>query len=83
MALTLQPIRGVPQHSGETGTPLTTAIHRRLFSRFFSEGGETSVHRARLYLEKCIFAKSARRQRTCMYERIVRDILLIFNEFGS
>ena len=34
-----------------------------------------------LYLEKCIFAKSARRQRTCMYERIVRDISLIFNEF--
>ena len=26
-------------------TRLTTAIHRRLFSRFFSEGGGTSVHR--------------------------------------
>ena len=39
------PIRGFPQHSGETGTRLTTAIHRRLFSRFISEGGETSVHR--------------------------------------
>ena len=39
MALTLQPIRGFPQYSGETGTRLTTAIHRRLFSQFFSEGG--------------------------------------------
>ena len=28
-----------------TGTRLTTEIHRRLFSRFFSEGGGTSVHR--------------------------------------
>ena len=34
-----------------------------------------------LHLEKCFFTKSARRQRTCMYERIVRDISLIFNEF--
>ena len=34
-----------------------------------------------LYLEKCFFTKSARRQRTCMYERIVWDISLIFNEF--
>ena len=40
MALTLQPIRGCPQHSGETGTRLSSAIHRRLFSRFFlREGG--------------------------------------------
>ena len=28
-----------------TGTRLTTEIHRRLFSQFFSEGGGTSVHR--------------------------------------
>ena len=34
-----------------------------------------------LHLEKCFFSKSARRQRTCMYVRIVRDISLIFNEF--
>ena len=47
MALTLQPIRGSPQHSGETGTRLTTAIHSRLFSRFFSDRGGTSVHRLR------------------------------------
>ena len=40
MALTLQPIRGFPQYSGETGTKLTTAIHRRLFSRFFFSEGE-------------------------------------------
>ena len=33
-----------------------------------------------LHLEKCFFTKSARRQRTCMYERIVKDISLIFNE---
>ena len=33
-----------------------------------------------LHLEKCFFTKSARRQRTCMYERIVRDISLSFNE---
>ena len=40
MALTLQPIRGCPQHSGETGTRLSSAIHRRLLSRFFlREGG--------------------------------------------
>ena len=33
------------------------------------------------YLEKCFFfTKWARRQRTCMYERIVRDISLSFNE---
>ena len=38
MALTLQPIRGCPQHSGETGTRLSSAIHRRLFSRFFFWG---------------------------------------------
>ena len=45
MALTLQPIRVCPQHSGETETQLTVAIHRRLFSRFFlREGG-------RLYTE--------------------------------
>ena len=40
MAVTLQPIRGCPQHSGETGTRLSSAIHRRLLSRFFlREGG--------------------------------------------
>ena len=40
MALTLQPIRGCPQHSRETGTRLSSAIHRRLLSRFFlREGG--------------------------------------------
>ena len=40
MALTLQPIRGCPQHSGETGTRLSSTIHRRLLSRFFlREGG--------------------------------------------
>ena len=34
------------------------------------------------YLEKCFFfTKWARQQRTCMYERIMRDISLIFNEF--
>ena len=30
-----------------TGTRLTKAIHRRLFSRFLSEGGGTSVHKLR------------------------------------
>ena len=35
----LQPIRGCPQHSGETGTQLSSAIHRRPLSRFFPEGG--------------------------------------------
>ena len=35
MALTLQPIRGCPQHSGETGTRASSAIHRRLLSQFF------------------------------------------------
>ena len=35
MALTLQPIRGCPQHSGETGTRLSSTIHRCLSSRFF------------------------------------------------
>ena len=49
MALTLQPIRGCPQHSEETGTRLLSAIHRCLFSRFFlREGGHQytgySVH---------------------------------------
>ena len=40
MALTLQPIRGSPQHSGETGTRSSSAIHRRLLSQFFlTEGG--------------------------------------------
>ena len=40
MALTLQPIRGCPQHSGEMGTRLSLAIHRHLLSRFFlREGG--------------------------------------------
>ena len=40
IALTLQPIRGCPQHSGETGTRLSSAIHRRLLSRFFLREGE-------------------------------------------
>ena len=31
--------------------------------------------------KSAFFTKWARRQRTCMYERIVRDISLIFNEF--
>ena len=35
MALTLQPIRCFLSCSGETGTRLTTAIHRRLSPRFF------------------------------------------------
>ena len=40
MALTLQPVRGYPQHSGETGTLLSPPIHRRLLSQFFlREGG--------------------------------------------
>ena len=45
MALTLQPIRGCPQHSGETGTRLSSAIRRRLLSRFFLREVGTSVHR--------------------------------------
>ena len=40
MVLTLQPIRGCPQHSGETGTRLSSAIHRRLLSRFFLREGD-------------------------------------------
>ena len=44
MALTLQPIRGCPQHSGETGTRLSSEIHRRLLSRFFlREGGRLYI----------------------------------------
>ena len=40
MALTLQPIRGCPQHSGETGTRLSSAIQADgLLSRFFPGGG--------------------------------------------
>ena len=56
MALTLQPIRGSPQHSGETGTRLSSAIHRRLLSRFFLREGRrlytgyyTDFCRFRLY----------------------------------
>ena len=55
MALTLQPIRGYPQHLGETGTRLSLAIHRRLLSRYFPRGWDictqasnvTSTHLAR------------------------------------
>ena len=39
IALRLQPIRGCPQHSRETGTRLSSAIHRRLLSRFFLRDG--------------------------------------------
>ena len=39
VALTLQPIRGCPQHSGETVTQLLSAIHRRLLSLFFLRKG--------------------------------------------
>ena len=39
VALTLQPIRGCPQHSGETVTRLLSAIHRRLLSLFFLRKG--------------------------------------------
>ena len=39
MALTLQPMRGCPQHSGETGTRLSSAVHRRLLSRFLLREG--------------------------------------------
>ena len=56
MALTLQPIRGCPQHSGETGTRLSSAIHWRLLSRFFLREGRrlytgyyTDFCRFRLY----------------------------------
>ena len=47
MALTLQLIRGFPLHSGETGTRLTTAIHRRLSPRLFLRGGicTQAIHR--------------------------------------
>ena len=38
MALTLQPTRGFPQHSGETGTQIMTAIHRHISPRFFLRG---------------------------------------------
>ena len=43
IALILQPIRCFLPCSGETGTRLTTAIHRRL--SLFSEGRGASVHR--------------------------------------
>ena len=49
MTLTLQPIRGCPQHSGETGRRLLSAIHRRLLSQFFPEGQGTSVHKLQYY----------------------------------
>ena len=45
MALTLQPIRSCPQHSGETGTRLSSAIHRRLLSQFFLREGGREVTR--------------------------------------
>ena len=35
-------------YANVTGTRLTTAIHRRLFSGFFSVGVGTSVHRLNL-----------------------------------
>ena len=35
-------------YANVTGTRLTTAIHRRLFSGFFSLGVGTSVHRLNL-----------------------------------
>ena len=38
---------------------LTTAIHRRLLSRFFSEGGGTSVHRLGWGLRVCPRVKDA------------------------
>ena len=31
--------RGCPQHSGETGTRLSSAIHKRLLSRYFPREG--------------------------------------------
>ena len=34
-----------------------------------------------LHLEKCFFYTTWTRQRKCMYERIVRDVSLILNEF--
>ena len=39
MALTLQPMRGCPQHSGETVTRLSSEIHRHLLSRLFLREG--------------------------------------------
>ena len=39
MVLRLQPIRGFPLHSGETGTRLTAAIHRRLSHLLFLREG--------------------------------------------
>ena len=43
----LKPIRGCPQHSGETGTRLSSAIHRLPLSRFFPEGGGDVCTQAR------------------------------------
>ena len=41
----LQPIRGCTQHSGETGTRLSSSIHRVSCPYFFLREEGTSVHR--------------------------------------
>ena len=57
-------------------------------SSLYNAFNKAHANNIRIYLEKCFFfTKSARRQRTCREEeivrkrRIVRDISLIFNEF--
>ena len=56
MALTLQPIRCCPQHSLETRTRLSSAIHRRLLSRFFlREGGH--LYTSYCYAEVSLFTE--------------------------
>ena len=53
MALTLQPIRGCPQHSRETGTRLSSANHRSLLSRFSWGRGDVCTQAKEAKKMKC------------------------------
>ena len=49
MALTLQPIRGCPQHSEETENTITLGDSQKSPLPIFPEGGGTSVYRLRAH----------------------------------
>ena len=56
MALTLQPIRGCPQHSGKKGKTIIVGDSQTSPLLIFPEGGGTSVHRlwSRLWCENAL-----------------------------
>ena len=69
--------RGCPQHSGETGTRLSSSIHKRLLSRYFLREGDACTQ-ARIYQRDMIqvffFICPAMDLHWCSYAMYFQDI---------